>query len=127
MTNCQLSLVNDGRVLVIFLALFFFCFPKTRNLKCRYYKRKFKCGCLLKESSLKVATTHAELHKIQHKYIQVVAKGIGLEDYILIRKVAALCNFQCNGCLRKIKTICRQSLNFYQDEFDPAEHTKERW
>ena len=76
---------------------------------------------------MKVATTHAELHKIQHKYIQVVAKGIGREDYILIRKVAALCNFQCNGCLRKIKTICRQSLNFYQDELDPAEHTKERW
>ena len=32
-----------------------------------------------KESSLKVATTRAELHKIQHKSIQVVAEGIGLE------------------------------------------------
>ena len=126
MTNCQISLATMHIFWSYFFALFFFCFPKTRNLKCKYYKRKFKCGCLLKESSLKVATTHAELHKIQHKCIQVVAEGIGLEDY-LIRKVAALCNFQCNGCLRKIKTICRQSLNFYQDEFDPAEHTKERW
>ena len=125
MTNCQLSLATM-HVFWSYFWQFFFCFPKTRNLKCRYYKRKFKCGCLLKESSLKVATTHAELHKIQHKCIQVVAEGIGLEDY-LIRKVAALYNFQCNGCLRKIKTICRQSLNSYQDELDPAEHTKERW
>ena len=35
-----------------------------------------------KESSLKVATTRAELHKIQHKSIQVVAEGIGLENYL---------------------------------------------
>ena len=33
--------------------------------------------------------TRAELHKIQHKSIQVVAEGIGLENY-LIRNVAAL-------------------------------------
>ena len=36
--------------------------------------------------------------------------------------MAALRNFQCNVCLRKIKTLCRHSLNFYQDELDPAEH-----
>ena len=77
----------------------------------------------LKESSLKVATTRAELHKIQHKSIQVVAEGIGLENY-LIRNVVALRNFHCNVCLRTIKTLCRHSLNFYQDELDPAEHTK---
>ena len=37
---------------------------------------------------MKVATTRAELHKIQHKSIQVVAEGIGLENY-LTRNVAA--------------------------------------
>ena len=58
---------------------------------------------------MKVATTRAELHKIQHKSIQVVAEGIGLENY-LIRNVAALRNFQCNVCLRKIKTLCRHAL-----------------
>ena len=68
---------------------------------------------------MKVATTRAELHKIQHKSIQVVAEGIGLENY-LIRNVAALRNFQSNVCLRKIKTLCRHSLIFYQDELDPA-------
>ena len=41
---------------------------------------------------MKVATKRAELHKIQHKSIQVVAEGIGLENY-LIRNVAALRNF----------------------------------
>ena len=50
-----------------------------------------------------------ELHKIQHKSIQVVAEGIGLENY-LIRNVAALRNFQCNVCLRKIKTLCCHAL-----------------
>ena len=50
---------------------------------------------------MKVATTRAELHKIQHKPIQVVAEGIGVENY-LIRNVAALRNFQCKVCLRKI-------------------------
>ena len=58
---------------------------------------------------MKVATTRAELHKIQHKSIQVVAEGIGLENY-LIRNVAALRNFQCNVCLRKIKTLCRHAV-----------------
>ena len=60
---------------------------------------------------MKVATTRAELHKIQHKSIQVVAEGIGLENY-LIRNVVALRNFQCNVCLRKIhvKTLCRHAL-----------------
>ena len=43
--------------------------------------------------------------KLQHKSIQVVAEGIGMENY-LIRHVAALRNFQCNVCLRKIKTLC---------------------
>ena len=69
----------------------------------------------------------AELHKIQHKSIQVVAEGVGLENY-LIRNIVALCNFQCNVCLWKIKTLCRDALlNFYQDKLDPAEHTKEHW
>ena len=58
---------------------------------------------------MKVAATRAKLHKIQHKSIQVVAEGIGLENY-LIRNVAALRNFQCNVCLRKIKTLCRYAL-----------------
>ena len=58
----------------------------------------------MKESSLKVATTRAELHKIQHKSIQVVAEGIGLENY-LIRNVAV--------CLRKIRTLCRHALFEY--------------
>ena len=75
---------------------------------------------------MKVAATRSELHKIQHKSIQVVAEGIGLENYF-IRNVAALSNFQYKVCLRKIKTLCRHSLNFYQDGLDPAEHTKERW
>ena len=68
----------------------------------------------MKESSLKIEMTSAELHKIQHKSIQVVAEGIGLENY-LIRNVAALRNFQCNVCLRKIKTLCRHFLNVYED------------
>ena len=58
---------------------------------------------------MKVAATRVELHKIQHKSIQVVAEGIGLENY-LIRNVAAVRNFQCNVCLRKIKTLCRHAL-----------------
>ena len=33
----------------------------------------------------------------------------------MTRNVAALHNFQCNVCLRKTKTLCRHSLNFYQD------------
>ena len=53
---------------------------------------------------MKVATTRVELHKIQHKSIQVVAEGIGLENY-LIRNVAALRNFQYRVCLRKIKKL----------------------
>ena len=56
----------------------------------------------MKESSLKVATTRAELHKTQHKSIQVAAEGIGLKNY-LIRNVAALHDFQCNNCPRKIQ------------------------
>ena len=65
----------------------------------------------MKESSLKVAMTRAELHKIQHKSIRVatVAEGIGLENY-LIRNVADLRNFQCNVCLRNIKTLCHHTL-----------------
>ena len=33
----------------------------------------------------------------------------------MTRNVAALRNFQYNVCLRKTKTLCRHSLNFYQD------------
>ena len=64
-------------------------------------KKQFKYGLPWKESSLKVAKTRAKLHKIQHKFIQVIAKGIGLENYFEIRNVAALCN--CNVCLRKLR------------------------
>ena len=77
---------------------------------------------------MKVATTRAELHKIQHKSIQVVAEGIGLENY-LIRNVTALRNFQRNVSLRKIKTLCRHALfEFLSGRIlDPVNHTKERW
>ena len=57
---------------------------------------------------MKVATKRAELRKIQHKSIQVLAEGIGLENY-LIRNVAVLGNFQCNVCVRKVKTLCRHA------------------
>ena len=77
----------------------------------------FKCDRPLKESSLKVGTTRAEFHRIQHNSntIQVVAEEIGLENY-LIRNVSALRNFHSS---------VTHSLNFYQDELDPAEYTKE--
>ena len=80
-----------------------------KKSKVKVLLKKFKCGRPSNEYSLKVATTRAELHKIQRKSIQVVAEVIGLEDY-LIRNVAGLRNFQCNGCLRKIKTLCRHAL-----------------
>ena len=57
---------------------------------------------------MKVATKRAELRRIQHKSIQVVAEGIGLEN-CLIRNVEALRKFQCNVCLRKVKTLCRHA------------------
>ena len=89
-------------------------------------QKKFKCCRPLKESSLKVAMTRAELHKIQHKSIQVVAEGRA--GKLFNKKCSGSSELQCNVCLRKIKTICRHPLNnFYQDELDPAEHTKERW
>ena len=37
---------------------------------------------------MKVATTRAELHIIWHKSIQVVAEGIGLENYRKIPKIS---------------------------------------
>ena len=40
---------------------------------------------------------------------EAIAEGIGLENF-LIRNVAALRNFQCNVCVRKIKTLCRHAL-----------------
>ena len=72
---------------------------------------------------MKVATTRAELRKIKHKSIQVVAEGIGLENY-LIRNVAALHNFQCNVCLRKFEHFAvTHSLNFYQASINIPEHS----
>ena len=63
--------------------------------------------------------------------MQVVAEGIAPRNRAgkrhLVRNIAALRNFQCNVCLRKIITLYRHSLNIYQDELDPAEHTKERY
>ena len=50
----------------------------TVFLKVKVLYKKFKCGRPSKESFLKVATTRAELHKIQHKSIQAVAEVIGL-------------------------------------------------
>ena len=73
---------------------------------------------------MKVATTHAELHKIQHISIQVVAEGIGLENY-LIRNVAALRNFQCNVCLRKIKTLCHHVQRSTQNNAGGGERRAE--
>ena len=108
MTSCQISLAAMHVFWSYFLHCFSFVFLKQEILSKGTIK-KFKCGRPSKESSLKVATTRAELHKIQHKSIQVVAEGIGLENY-LIRNVAALRNFQCNVCLRKIKTLCRHAL-----------------
>ena len=58
-------------------------------------------------------TTLAELHKIQQKSIQVVAERIGLENYLIRNDAAALRNFQCNVCLRKIKTLCSHALFEY--------------
>ena len=77
---------------------------------------------------MKVAATRVELHKIQHKSIQVVAEGIGLEKY-LKTNVAAPRNFQCNVCLRKIKTLCLHALFEFLSRRtgSSAEHTKERW
>ena len=37
---------------------------------------------------MKVATTRAKLHIIRHKSIQVVAEGIGLENYRKIPKIS---------------------------------------
>ena len=37
---------------------------------------------------MKVATTPAKLHIIRHKSIQVVAEGIGLENYRKIPKIS---------------------------------------
>ena len=54
---------------------------------------------------MKVATTRAELHKIQHKSIQVVAEGSGLENYC-IRNVAALRNWDTMFVREKLKTHC---------------------
>ena len=40
---------------------------------------------------------------------KLLLKESGWKNY-LIRNVAALRNFQCNVCLRKIKTLCRHAL-----------------
>ena len=55
---------------------------------------------------MKAATTLAELHKIQHKSIQIVAEGSGLENYI-IRNVAALRNLHDAMFVQeKLKILC---------------------
>ena len=50
MTSCLISLAAMHLFLVVFLELFFFCFPKTRNLN-KGTTKKFKCGRPLKEES----------------------------------------------------------------------------
>ena len=67
---------RDVHILVVFLAMFFF-FVFLKKSKVKNYKKKFKCSRPLKESSLKVATTRAELHKIQHKSIKLLLKESG--------------------------------------------------
>ena len=51
---------------------------------------------------MKVATTRASLHKIQHKSIQVVAEGSGLENH-LIRNFGALRNLHTMFVREKLK------------------------
>ena len=67
---------RDAHILVVFLAMFFFCSPEEIQSE-GTIKKKFKCGRPLKESSLKVATTRAELHKMQHKSIKLLLKESG--------------------------------------------------
>ena len=57
----------------------------------------------------------AELEDIvQHESIQVVAEGIGLENY-LIRHEAALRNFQCNVCLRRFVRVTAVNSQVYEN------------
>ena len=105
MTSCQISLAAMHVFWSYFLHCFSFVFLK-QEIVSKGTIKKFKCGRPSKESSLKVATMGAELEDIvQHESIQVVAKGIGLENY-LIRHVAALRNFQCNVCLTSKQVAC---------------------
>ena len=50
---------------------------------------------------------------------EAIAEGIGLENF-LIRNVAALRNFQCNVCVRKITTLCRHALFEFLSGFSGA-------
>ena len=81
--------------------------------------KKFKCCRPLKESSLNVATTRAELHKIQHKSTQVVAEKRAGKPFN--KKCCGSSQLAYNVCPRKIKNTLLTL------ELDPAEHTKERW
>ena len=81
--NDQLSNKSgcDARILESYFSqCFSFVFLKQEILRKGIIK-KFKGSRPSKESSLKVATTRAKLHEIQHKSIQVVAEGVGLENY----------------------------------------------
>ena len=51
-------------VLVVFLTVFFFCFPETRNPSNRYIK-KFKCGRPFKGAMSPVAHALASENKLQ--------------------------------------------------------------
>ena len=76
MTTCQICLA----AMYIFWSYFSQCFffvVFLKKSKVKNYKKKFKCSRPLKESSLKVATTRAELHKIQHKSIKLLLKESG--------------------------------------------------
>ena len=62
---------------------------------------------------MKVATTRAELHKIQHKSIHVVAEGIGQENYF-IRNVAAQFVSDCMREVTRLLSIKQLTTTPYQ-------------
>ena len=112
MTSCQISLA----AMQVFQSYYSYCFS--------FVSLNFKCGRALKESSLKVATTRAELHKIQHKSIQVVAEGSGLKNYF-IRNVAAFCNLHTMFVREMLKTLCCLS-NWIQQSIQKKDSSGER-
>ena len=76
MKSCQISLA----AMHVFYSYFSHCFSFV-FLKQEIYSegtiKKFKCGRPLKESSLKVATTRAELHKSSINLFKLLLKESG--------------------------------------------------
>ena len=105
---------RDARILVVFLALFsvfLFFFPKTRNLKWRYYKKSSNAVFHWRNLPWKLQRRVPSYIKSSINLFKLLLKESGWKT-ILIRNVAALQlrNFQCNVCLRKSKTLCRHAL-----------------